>query len=257
MPHPAHRPVASERRPPFAWGRALRRTLTHWAVSYALLALCLLVASTGLISGRGDSAPMTSGYLLVAWVGLQGFFPLYIRADPEHDEDRVQDPWFLSRHLMSNAVGLGLLVVLAIPLARIGVDGHEPGSLVALLARNDPAAWTAFLCYAVGQLAWPTAAALFMLRHTARTSTTVLGVVIGLPVFLATLLGGLLLAAFQFLDAGADLVTQVLWTGAYAAIGLAVYAAVLLWFALSVRRDPLGPPPPGGGPFRAAVGRPR
>ncbi|MDR8020080.1 hypothetical protein RIL96_10940, partial [Nesterenkonia sp. LY-0111] len=237
----------------FSWVRAWARTLGLWSLSYALLALLMLAAGAELIPGRRpDSTPMDPGYLLIAWVGLQGFYPVFLRANPSNNDYRPQSPRFLRLLLMSQATGLVLLAVLLTPLAGLQAHRHPAGSLVAEIP-EDATAWLAFYGYALAMLAWPVASGLFMLRMTARWNTLLIGVAIGGPMFLVSLIGGLLLAVFRMLTPSADIGALLLLFGALGLSGAAVYLILLLWYRASVAREPLGPPPADDGPFRAAA----
>lgn len=254
MAVPTRRP---EFTPPgeFSWPRAAVKATALWLVNYALLALAILLAATGLFRTDNGST-VEPGFVLYAWAMLQGFFPLYHRATGAPADYIPQSPRFIPLLLLTQAVGIVCLALLVRPLSLIGTDQHEPGSVMALM-EVDPTAWGVFMLHTLGMLGWPTASALFILRRTAQPGRLLVGLLVGLPLFLVTFLGGLIGGFFLIVDAGLSRDTVVLVCGLFGGTGLAALALSLLWFRASTAREPLGPPPAKHGFFVGAVQPPR
>jgi hypothetical protein len=235
----------------FSWTKAAGKSLGLHAIAIGVLALAVLLSGLGYVTTRSDS-PVEAGYTLLAWTAVQGCYPLYHRATGAPDDYIPQSPRFLRLLLMSQAIGLVLLALVARPLATLFPEQHPVGSLPALLP-DSGSAFALYLLYAVGMVAWPSAALLFMLRSTARPGTLLVGVLVGLPVFILTLPGGLVAGGLRLLAERIDLDREMTIWGTYGVSGLVVYTAVLIWFARSVGHEPLGPPPAKRNMFGAAV----
>ncbi|GEM_PF-6029593 len=239
----------------FSWPRAAVKTTALWLVNYALLAVAILLSASGLFR-TGNGSTVEPGYVLYAWAMMQGFFPLYHRATGAPDDYIPQSPRFIPLLLLTQAVGIVSLALLVRPLSLIRADQHEPGSVMALMD-VDPTAWGLFMLHALGMLGWPTAAALFMLRRTAQPGRLLVGLVVGLPLFLVTLLGGLIGGFFLIVDGDAARDTALLISATFGLTGLAALALSMLWFRASTARETLGPPPAKPGMFTGAVQPPR
>lgn len=225
----------------FSWARAAAVSAGVHALTLAALTGFVALAGFGLLVSRSDTV-LTPGYTLLAWAALQGVYPLYHRATGAPDDHIPQSPRFLRLLLMSQAIGLLLFSLAARPLAGLYREPHPVGSLTALMPESGTA-FAVFLLYTVGMLGWPCAALLFMFRSVARPGTAALGLAVGLPAFIIALPGGLVAGGLRLLAEHIDLDAELTVWGTYGVTGLIAYAAVLVWYARSVRREPLGPPP--------------
>lgn len=235
----------------FSWVRAAAKSTLLWALNYGAVAVVILLCGLSAVTTRSGS-PVEPAYALYAWTMMQGFYPLYHRATGASDDYIPQSPRFLRLLLLTQTIGLVSLALVVGPLSRIGAELHEPGSTVALLD-TDPTAWSVFMLHALGMLCWPTASALFMLRMTAQPGRLLPGLLVGVPLFLVTFLGGLIGGWFLLGTADVPQDTVLMVCGLFGGTGLPVIAGTMLWFRASTAREPLGPPPANPGMFTGAV----
>lgn len=164
------------------------------------------------------------------------------------DDYIAQSPRFIPTLLISQIIGVVLFTVVAVLLVTWQTAEYSPGTVIGSISR-EPQALATVVFYCVTLCVRPHAAAHFLIKMTSKPNTQVLGLIVGLPAFLVTLLGGLILAAVQRTPDSVDLAQQFALWGGLALCGLAVHLVTLIWWSIPVRNQRLSPPPRHPGMF--------
>ena len=232
----------------FSWGKAILKMLALQVLSGLVMLGVVWGAGFGGVHTRSGSV-VEPAYILVAWAGLQGCYVVYNRATGVKDQNFiVQSPRYIPLLGISQALGVAVMAACVFLGANMHREQHAPGSLVALIPENG-AAWLAFVLYTVSMATWPTAWMLYLLIMSARRKTIALGLILGIPGVVVTLIGGLFLGWHVFNQEFADVDAAVALWLPIALGGLAAYAASLAWLAWAKRRGHIGPPPKNPGLF--------
>lgn len=236
----------------FSWDKAIVKMLVLQVLSGLTMLGFVWGGGFGGVHTRSGSV-VEPAYILVAWAGLQGCYVVYNRATGVKDQNFiVQSPRYIPLLVISQALGVVVMAICAFIGANMHREQHALGSLVALIPENG-AAWLAFVLYTVSMATWPTAWMLYLLIMSARRKTIALGLILGIPGVVVTLIGGLFLGWHKFNEEFADADAAVALWLPIALGGLAAYAASLAWLAWAKRCGHIGPPPDKPGMFTGAV----